>query len=261
MRPPDPSVVLVPGPWTHRAVSANGIRQHVVECGDGPLVVLLHGFPEFWWSWRHQLPALAARGYRAVAVDLRGYGDTDKPPRGYDLWTLAGDVSGLIGALGESRAHVVGHDWGGIIAWTLAALHPRRVRSVTAVAAPHPLAIRSRVLPILQATKDRYEGRVRRGYPTIIDNVQRGGIFGMTLDSGFGIYFQTDGQRLFAEVHVTHLRTDTLSAANAEKFGGEPYIDQIDIDGSWSTFRYRDLLSRLLVRWDGQQTRNYRTDS
>ncbi len=146
MRPPDPSVVLVPGPWTHRAVSANGIRQHVVECGDGPLVVLLHGFPEFWWSWRHQLPALAARGYRAVAVDLRGYGDTDKPPRGYDLWTLAGDVSGLIGALGESRAHVVGHDWGGIIAWTLAALHPRRVRSVTAVAAPHPLAIRSRVL-------------------------------------------------------------------------------------------------------------------
>ncbi|CAA9444678.1 MAG: Epoxide hydrolase [uncultured Pseudonocardia sp.] len=138
--------MLVPGPWTHRAVSANGIRQHVAECGDGPLVVLLHGFPEFWWSWRHQLPALAARGYRAVAVDLRGYGDTDKPPRGYDLWTLAGDVSGLIGALGESRAHVVGHDWGGIIAWTLAALHPRRVRSVTVVGAPHPLAVRARVL-------------------------------------------------------------------------------------------------------------------
>ncbi len=138
--------MLVPGPWTHGAVSANGIRQHVVECGDGPLVVLLHGFPEFWWSWRHQLPALAARGYRAVAVDLRGYGDTDKPPRGYDLWTLAGDVSGLIGALGESRAHVVGHDWGGTIAWTLAALHPRRVRSVTVLGAPHPLAVRARVL-------------------------------------------------------------------------------------------------------------------
>jgi pimeloyl-ACP methyl ester carboxylesterase len=91
-RPPDPSSVRIPGPWTHREVSANGIRLHVAELGTGPLVLLLHGFPEFWWSWRHQLPALAAAGLRAVAVDLRGYGDSDKPPRGYDLWTLSGDV-------------------------------------------------------------------------------------------------------------------------------------------------------------------------
>ena len=132
-----------PGPWTHREVSANGIRLHVAECGDGPLVVLLHGFPEFWWSWRHQLTALAGRGYRAVAVDLRGYGDSDKPPRGYDLWTLAGDVAGLIRALGEPRAHVVGHDWGGLIGWTLTALHPRLVRSLAVLAGPHPLAVRS----------------------------------------------------------------------------------------------------------------------
>jgi pimeloyl-ACP methyl ester carboxylesterase len=142
---PDPSSVRLPGPWTHRSISANGIRVHVAECGDGPLVVLLHGFPEFWWSWRHQLVGLADRGFRAVAVDLRGYGDSDKPPRGYDLWTLAGDVAGLIGALGETRAHVVGHDWGGLIGWTVAAVHPRRVRSLTAVAAPHPLAVRRAV--------------------------------------------------------------------------------------------------------------------
>ncbi|MHA6779902.1 alpha/beta fold hydrolase [Pseudonocardia saturnea] len=159
MRAPDPSSVRIPGPWTHRAVSANGIRQHVVECGAGPLVVLLHGFPEFWWSWHHQLPALAERGFRAVAVDLRGYGDTDKPPRGYDLWTLAGDVAGLIGALGETRAHVVGHDWGGLIGWTVAALHPRRVRSLTAVAAPHPLAVRSAFVRDL-----RGQGRATAGY-------------------------------------------------------------------------------------------------
>lgn len=133
----------IPGPWTHSEVSANGIRQHVVECGDGPLVVLLHGFPEFWWTWRHQLVSLAERGFRAVAVDLRGYGDSDKPPRGYDLWTLAGDAAGLIGALGETRAHVVGHDWGGLIGWTTAALHPRRVRSLTVLGAPHPMAVRS----------------------------------------------------------------------------------------------------------------------
>ncbi len=127
-------------------MSANGIRLHVAECGVGPLVVLLHGFPEFWYAWRHQLVGLAERGYRAVAVDLRGYGDSDKPPRGYDLWTLAGDVAGLVPALGEDRAAIVGHGWGGVVGWTVAALHPRRVNAVVAVAAPHPLAIRRAVV-------------------------------------------------------------------------------------------------------------------
>jgi pimeloyl-ACP methyl ester carboxylesterase len=134
--------VRLAGPWTHRDVSANGIRLHVVEAGSGPLVLLLHGFPEFWWSWRHQLIGLADAGFRAVAVDLRGYGDSDKPPRGYDGWTLAGDVAGLIRALGERSASIVGHDWGGLLAWTVAALHPRLVRSIAPLAAPHPLAIR-----------------------------------------------------------------------------------------------------------------------
>jgi pimeloyl-ACP methyl ester carboxylesterase len=140
--PPDPTSVRLPGPWTHRDISANGIRFHVAELGHGPLVLLLHGFPEFWWSWRETLTALAGAGFRAVAVDLRGYGDSDKPPRGYDGWTLAGDAAGLIKALGERRAHVVGHGWGGLIGWTVAAMQPRLVRSVTAVSAPHPLALR-----------------------------------------------------------------------------------------------------------------------
>jgi pimeloyl-ACP methyl ester carboxylesterase len=140
-RRPDPSSVRIPGPWTHREVSANGIRLHVAEAGTGPLVILLHGFPEFWWSWRHQLPALAAAGMRAVAVDLRGYGDSDKPPRGYDLWTLSGDVAGLVRALGERQADLVGQDWGGILGWCTAALHPRVVRSVTVLAAAHPRAM------------------------------------------------------------------------------------------------------------------------
>ena len=140
--PPDPSTVRISGPWTHRDVSANGIRLHVAEVGEGPLVLLLHGFPEFWWSWRHQLTSLAEAGYRAVAVDLRGYGDSDKPPRGYDGWTLAGDVAGLVKALGERRAHLVGHAWGGLLAWTVGAMHPRLVRSVSAISSPHPLALR-----------------------------------------------------------------------------------------------------------------------
>ena len=132
---------------------------HLAECGEGPLVVLLHGFPEFWWSWRHQLTGLAEAGFRAVAVDLRGYGDSDKPPRGYDLWTLAGDVAGLIRALGERSAHVVGHDWGGLIGWTVAALHPRLVDSLAVVGAPHPLAVRTAAVRDL-----RGQGRALAGY-------------------------------------------------------------------------------------------------
>jgi pimeloyl-ACP methyl ester carboxylesterase len=133
------SAVIVDGPWQHRDVNANGIRLHVAELGRGPLVVLLHGFPEFWWSWRHQLLALAAAGFRAVAVDLRGYGASDKPPRGYDSFTLAADVTGLVRALGEQQATIVGHDWGGHIGWTMAAVHPAVVRRLVVVSDPHPL--------------------------------------------------------------------------------------------------------------------------
>lgn len=158
VRMPDPSTVRITGPWTHRDISANGIRMHVAELGSGPLVLLLHGFPEFWWTWRHQLIGLADAGFRAVAVDLRGYGDSDKPPRGYDSWTLAGDVAGLIRALGERSASVVGHDWGAMLAWTVATLHPRLVRSVAALSAPHPLAMRRAITrePRGQGTASRY---------------------------------------------------------------------------------------------------------
>jgi pimeloyl-ACP methyl ester carboxylesterase len=144
----DPSVVLVDGPWSHREVTANGIRFHVAEAGpaDGPLVVLLHGFPEFWWAWRHQLVALGAAGFHAVAPDLRGYGASDKPPRGYDAYTLSSDVAGMVRALGASHAAVVGHDWGGVLAWTVATLHPGLVSRLGVVGMPHPLRLRSALL-------------------------------------------------------------------------------------------------------------------
>jgi pimeloyl-ACP methyl ester carboxylesterase len=138
------SVILVDGPWTHREVAANGARFHVAECGpaDGPLVLLLHGFPEFWWSWRHQLVALGNAGYRAVAPDLRGYGASDKPPRGYDAYTLSSDVAGMVRALGARDAFLVGQDWGGVLAWTVATLHARVVRQLAVVSMPHPLRLR-----------------------------------------------------------------------------------------------------------------------
>ncbi|MDV6011345.1 alpha/beta hydrolase [Haloechinothrix sp. LS1_15] len=140
---PDPSSVRFSGPWRHRDISANGTSLHVAEHGAGPVVLLLHGFAECWWVWHAQLIGLAEAGYRPVAVDLRGYGDSDKPPRGYDAWTLAGDVAGLVRALGARQAHVIGHAWGGLLAWTVAALHPRVVASIGSVAAAHPLAYRT----------------------------------------------------------------------------------------------------------------------
>ena len=119
MSPPaDESSVLFDGPWNHRFVSANGSRFHVVEAGTGPMVLFLHGFPEFWWAWQHQLRIVAGAGFRAVAIDLRGYGASDKPPRGYDLTTLSADVAGMIRALGEHDAMIAGQGWGGLLGWT-----------------------------------------------------------------------------------------------------------------------------------------------
>src|SRR3954451_11988631 len=142
---PDATSVLLPGPWAHRDVSANGVRLHAAEAGEGPLVLLLHGFPQFWWAWRHQLTGLAAAGLRVVAPDLRGYGASDKPPRGYDLPTAAADAAAVIRALGEQEAVVVGSDWGGLVAWTMAALHPRSVRRLVVLSAAHPRRLRASV--------------------------------------------------------------------------------------------------------------------
>ena len=146
MTVPEASSVLVDGPWEHREVSANGVRLHVAEAGSGPLILLLHGFPEFWWTWRHQLTGLADAGYRVAAPDLRGYGASDKPPRGYDAVTLAGDVAGLVRALGERDAMIVGHDWGGLLAWTVGTLHPRVTRRLAVISAPHPRRLRSALI-------------------------------------------------------------------------------------------------------------------
>ena len=125
---------------SHRTETVNGISLHWVEAGEGPLVVLLHGFPEFWYSWRHQIPALAAAGYRVVALDMRGYNESEKP-EGYDSYLgapLSRDVVELIAALGEERATLVGHDWGGVVAWGTAIHHPEVVEKLVILNAPHP---------------------------------------------------------------------------------------------------------------------------
>ena len=123
----------------HRYVETNGIRLHCAVDGDGPLVILLHGFPECWYSWRHQIPALAQR-FRVVAPDLRGYNQSDKPAgvSAYALPELVADVRGLIEAFGERQAIIVGHDWGGGIAWSFAMEHPEMTQRLVVMNCPHP---------------------------------------------------------------------------------------------------------------------------
>lgn len=125
--------------WSHQVVETNGVNLHCVVQGEGPLVVLLHGFPEFWYSWRHQIPVLAER-FKVVAPDMRGYNLSDKPAgvESYTMDLLTGDVAGLIDAFGCERAHVVGHDWGGAVAWTFAATCPDLLDRLVVMNAPHP---------------------------------------------------------------------------------------------------------------------------
>ena len=122
-----------------REIESNGIRMRIAEMGSGPLVVLLHGWPESWYSWRHQLPALAEAGYRAVAPDMRGFGQTEAPESvdAYDIVQLTADVVGILDAVGEETAVVVGHDWGAIVAWHCALLHPERFGALAALSVPY----------------------------------------------------------------------------------------------------------------------------
>ncbi len=142
---------------SHRFATTNGLRVHYVEKGEPgrPLVLLLHGFPDFWWSWRHQIDPLVEAGFRVVAPDQRGYGDTDKHGP-YDLDTLVEDVVGLIEALGEERAIVVGHDWGGAVAWHLAATRPSRCAKLAILNSPHPVVFQRALRSPAQLRKSWY---------------------------------------------------------------------------------------------------------
>ncbi|HEX6041150.1 alpha/beta hydrolase [Longimicrobium sp.] len=144
--------------WTHHEAVVNNVRLHWVEAGEGPPVLLLHGFPEFWYEWRHQLAALAGMGYRAVAPDLRGYNLSEKPEgvEAYRIEKLVDDVRGLIRHLGVERAHVVGHDWGGVVAWWLAMIAPEQIDRLVIINAPHPQAFRRELMTPDQMLRSWY---------------------------------------------------------------------------------------------------------
>ena len=138
--------IFIEGPWEHKFVHAHGARFHTAQMGEGPLVIFLHGFPTFWWLWRNVMPQVAKLGFKAVALDMRGYGGSDHPPRGYDPRTLAADVAGVIQALNYKDAILVGHGTGGLVAWTAAALQPKSVKAIVPISAAHPNALRKGML-------------------------------------------------------------------------------------------------------------------
>src|SRR5947207_1135437 len=140
----------------HRLVSTNGIKMHSAEAGDGPLVVMCHGFPESWYSWRHQLTALAEAGFHAVAPDMRGYGRTDKPEaiEDYTLCHLVGDMVGLLDALESPQAVIAGHDWGAPVAWHSALFRPDRFRAVIGLSVPFRPRSAARPTTVMPKTED-----------------------------------------------------------------------------------------------------------
>ncbi|HEY7934085.1 MAG TPA: alpha/beta hydrolase [Solirubrobacteraceae bacterium] len=137
---------------THRQVQTNGIELHVAEEGEGPLLVLCHGFPELWYSWRQQIPVLAQAGYRVVAPDMRGYGDSSAPVEveAYDIVSLCGDLCGLLDALGAESAVFIGHDWGANLVWHMAVFHPERVRAVAGLSVPFVPRAPAPPIPIMR---------------------------------------------------------------------------------------------------------------
>src|SRR5215831_3336446 len=176
----------------HRTVVSNGIHLHFAEQGEGPLVVLCHGFPESWYSWRHQLPALSAAGFHAVAVDMRGYGQSDRPEaiEQYTLLHLVGDMVGLLDALGVEQAVIAGHDWSAPVAWHAALLRPDRFRAVIGLSVPYrprAMVVPTSVMPRREdavfyqlyfqtpgVAEAEFERDVRQTFLKILGNVPRG---------------------------------------------------------------------------------------
>jgi epoxide hydrolase 4 len=148
---------VLEGPWKHQYIVSNGVKLHYVTQGEGPLLLMLHGFPEFWYSWRHQIPEFA-RDFKVVALDMRGYNDSDKP-RGvgcYEMEELILDIEGVVHGLGYDRCVLMGHDWGGVVAWHFAYAYPEMVSQLVLLNIPHPAKFRDGIWNLQQLQKSWY---------------------------------------------------------------------------------------------------------
>ena len=212
----------------HRYADLGDVRLHYVEAGEGPLVLLLHGFPQFWYQWRHQIPALVEAGFRVVAPDMRGYNLSDKPlgVQAYRVELLARDVERLILTCGEGTADVVGHDWGAIAAWIAAMRHPDRVGRLAILNVPHPARFLDGLLSPMQLLRSSYVFFFQ--IPRLPEEVIRAGDFAL----------------LRSALARDPVRPGALTAEDTE-----PYIEAIARPGTLTaTINYY----RSLLRYPGE---------
>jgi len=257
---------------THRNVDANGLSIHLAEIGDGPLVLFCHGFPESWYSWRHQLPAVAAAGYHAVAMDMRGYGGTTAPAAisAYTLSDLVGDVVGVVAALGEQQAVVVGHDWGAPVAWYSALMRPDVFRAVAAMSVPYTAPFGalpdgmtiSDVSRMVAAGRNYYrlyfqepglaeaelEADVRRSILaflyTISGDIVRDGVHATSMDGHF-----PSGETWMEQLVTPERLPSWLTDADVDFYAGE--LTRSGYRGGLNWYRNIDLLPSILAPFVG----------
>lgn len=251
---------------TSRIIEANGIRMYIQEAGEGPLVVLCHGFPETSHSWRHQLKALAEAGYHAVAPDMRGYGQTDCPEaiEDYTIFHLTGDVAGIIRALGEKQAFIVGHDWGAAVAWHFALFRPDICRGVVSMSVPfqprHPAKApipTYRAITKAKGLADFYMVRfqqqgIEAGFERDLNYTMRAFLYGLSGDvprDKAWSPFVPQGQEALAKLPVP----DTLPAWISEH-DVEAYVEAFKLSGFRGPLNWYRNLDRnwaLMASFDG----------
>lgn len=258
---------------THGDIEANGIKIHYVSMGEGPLVLLCHGWPESWYSWRHQLPALADAGYRAVALSMRGYGHTDAPVDidAYSIMHLIGDVVGVVNGLGESTAVVVGHDWGAPVAWYSALTRPDMFRAVACLSVPFtpaigelPEGMNLNDLMRMQAGDDReyyrlffqepgvaeadFEADVRGSMLGVLYTVSGDAITNGDLDSGWDGHFPL-GQSMTDQFIIPDVLPAWLTEEDLDFYVSE--MVRTGFRGGFNWYRNIKRLPGLLGPWVG----------
>ncbi len=262
--------------FRHADIAANGISIHTVSVGDGPLVVFCHGFPESWYSWRHQLTALASAGHRAVAMDMRGYGHTSAPAGigAYTLSHLVADVVGVVAALGADQAVVVGHDWGAPVAWYSALMRPDLFRAVAAMSVPYTPPIpglpegltMNDLMRANAGARDYYRlyfqepGKAESEIEADLDRFVRGFFYTISGDivadkrraTGWDGYF-TAGERFVDQLTVPAALPDWLSEADVEFYVAE--LSRNGIRGGLNWYRNINALPTVLAPFAGATIR------
>jgi pimeloyl-ACP methyl ester carboxylesterase len=236
------------------AVTTNGIRMHFIEQGEGPLVLLCHGWPELGYSWRHQLPALADAGYRAVAPDLRGYGHTDAPDaiEAYGIMHLVGDLVGLVAALGETKAILLGHDWGATLTWAAAMMRPDLFPVIAVLSVPRRARGPGRPLEMLrkQGISNFYwqyfqePGVAEAEFEQDIEYGMRSGFYGSALS-----FFLKDGFGFLGDPAIPRALPDWITARELGVFV-ESY-GRTGFRGGLNWYRNIDRNWDLTAPWQG----------